>query len=205
MTAGSDASGPNDFGAALHDAMPWTAEAYDVFRLAQLALLLSVTAEVKKPVSDIDRLGYYDFFAANPFVVISPTRTARDQHDRLTLKLAGFTEDQLSYASTGQRWVSRRRRLQHDLALLVSYGLVSLHDGTIALTESGTALADNMATVYADAYRTSARVVVRRLAQLSDTRLRRSVQDWLGTSWLHIDLFDDVTPESGTTQRRLIR
>lgn len=184
------------------DVAPCDAESHDVFRLAQLVLLLSVTAEVGKPVSNVDRLGYYDFFAANPFVVVPATGTARDDHDRLTLKLAGFSEDQLSYASTGQRWVSRRQRLQHDLALLVAYGLVSLRDGSIALTDRGTELAEDMSTIYADAYRTSANVVVRRLAQLSsDARLRDKVQEWLGASWLDVDLFDDVTLESGTVQR----
>jgi hypothetical protein len=187
------------------DVTPWDAEAHDLFRLSQLILLLSAASDVMKPVPNLDRLGYYDFFAANPFVVIPADGTTRDYHDRLELKLAGFTEDQLSYASTGQRWVSRRRRLQHDLALLVAYGLVSLHGGTIALTEKGCALANDMSTVYADAYRTSARVVVRRLAQLSDARLRANVQNWLGTSWLQIDLFDDVTKESGTIQGEAAR
>lgn len=184
---------------------PWDAEAHEVFRLAQLVLLLSVTAEVQKPVSNVDRLGYYDFFAANPFVVIPAGETPRDRTERLALKLAGFTEGQLSYASTGQRWVSRRRRLQHDLSLLVAYGLVSLHDGKITLTDSGHSIAENLATVYADAYRTSAQLVVRRLATLSDARLRANVQDWLGTTWLRVDLFDDVTTESGTTEGRVDR
>lgn len=193
-------STPEEAGTEGLGAAPWDAESHDIFRLAQLVLLLSVTAHVGNPVSNLDRLGYYDFLAANPFVVVPATDVARDNRDRLKLKLAGFTEDQLSYASTGQRWVSRRRRLQHDLALLVAYGLVSLDDAAITLTDRGIALATEMSTIYADAYRTSADVVVRRLAQLSDTRLRNSVQNWLGTSWLRLDLLDDVTTESGTVQ-----
>lgn len=193
-------SRPDGTGAAPLDAAAWDVESRDVFRLAQLVLLLSVTAEVGKPVSNIDRLGYYDFFAANPFVVVPATGKASDDHDRLTLKLAGFSEDQLSYASTGQRWVSRRRRLQHDLALLVAYGLVSLRDGSFTLGGRGSELADKMSTVYADAYRTSANMVVRRLGRLSDARLRQQVQEWLGVSWLNVDLLDDVTVESGTVQ-----
>ncbi|MBX9244316.1 hypothetical protein ICW40_05780 [Actinotalea ferrariae] len=204
MSPLSDSSLPGDPRVGL-DVTPWDAEAHDLFRLSQLILLLSAATDVMKPVPNLDRLGYYDFFAANPFVVIPADGTTRDYNDRLELKLAGFTEDQLSYASTGQRWVSRRRRLQHDLALLVAYGLVSLHGGTIALTEKGCALGNDMSTVYADAYRTSARVVVRRLAQLSDARLRANVQNWLGTSWLQVDLFDDVTRESGTIQGEAAR
>lgn len=187
------------------DVRPWDAQDHEVFRLAQLVVLLSVTSEVGKPVSNIDRLGYYDFFAANPFVVVPTHGKPRDEGDRLKLKLAGFTEDQLSYASTGQRWVSRRRRLQHDLARLVAYGLVAFDEGTIDLTDAGAALASQMSTIYADAYRTSATVVVRRLALMSELKLRRSVQTWLGTSWLNVDLLDDVTTESGTVQEGDVR
>jgi hypothetical protein len=180
---------------SLAGAVPWQPEDHDVFRLAQLVLLLDVAAEVKKPVVTLERLGYYDFFSASPFVVMGKD-SQRDSEDRLALKLAGFVESQLSYASTGQRWVSRRRRLQHDLALLLSYGLVSLHDETIGLTTAGRDLANQLSTVYADAYRVSAAVVIRRLSRLSDRALSESVQRWLGASWLTIDLLDDVTPES---------
>lgn len=173
----------------------WQPEDHDVFRLAQLLLLLDVAAELKKPVTTLERLGYYDFFSASPFVVVGGD-ASRDADDRLALKLAGFVEAQLSYASTGQRWVSRRRRLQHDLALLMSYGLVGLEDGAFGLTDRGRELANQMTTVYADAYRISAAVIVRRLSRMSDRALNEAVQRWLGASWLTIDLLDDVTPES---------
>jgi hypothetical protein len=174
---------------------PWQPEDHDVFRLAQLTLLLSVASRLEKPIATVDRLGYYDFFSANPFVVVSKG-SKRDDEDRLSLKLAGFVEDQLSYASTGQRWVSRRRRLQHDMALLLSYGLITLHTGSFQLTVPGVELAERMSTVYADAYRVSAELVIRRLSKLSDRALQQSVQSWLGSTWLSLDLLDDVTPES---------
>lgn len=174
---------------------PWQPEDHDVFRLAQLTLLLSVAARLEKPIATVDRLGYYDFFSASPFVVVGKG-SKRDDEDRLSLKLAGFVEDQLSYASTGQRWVSRRRRLQHDMALLLSYGLITLDPGSFQLTDSGVELAGRMSTVYADAYRVSAEIVIRRLSKLSDKALQQSVQSWLGSTWLSLDLLDDVTPES---------
>ncbi len=179
----------------LADATPWQPDDNHVFRLAQLVLLLSVAEDVKKRVTAVDRLGYYDFFAANPFVILERD-SQRDHADRLSLKFAGFVEGQLSYASTGQRWASRRRRLQHDLALLVAYGLVTLDGGAFDLTSAGRELSADLSTVYADAYRVSASVVLRRLAQMSDRELRKNVQKWLGTSWLNLDLLDDVTPES---------
>jgi len=180
---------------SLAGAVPWQPEDHDVFRLAQLTLLLEVAADLKKPVATVERLGYYDFFSANPFVVVAGG-SPRDAEDRLNLKLAGFVEGQLSYTSTGQRWVSRRRRLQHDLALLISYGLVTIQGGAFDLTPAGRELARQLATVYADAYRVSAAVVVRRLSRLSDRALERAVQGWLGISWLTLDLLDDVTPDS---------
>lgn len=174
---------------------PWEPEDSHIFRLAQLVLLLSVTGQMGKRVTTVDRLGYYDFFAANPFVVLEPD-SQRDQRDRLSLKLAGFEQRQLSYASTGERWASRRRRLQHDLALLISLGLVTLEGGAFDLTLSGQELSTQLSTVYADAYRTSAAVVLRRLTRMSDRALRENVERWLGSSWLDVDLLDDVTPES---------
>lgn len=170
----------------------WQPEDHDVFRLAQLVLLLSVAAELEKPIATVDRLGYYDFFSASPFVVLGG-RTQSDADERLALKLAGFVERQLSYASTGQRWVSRRRRLQHDLAQLMSYNLMTLQNGAFDLTPSGQTLATQLSTIYADAYRVSARVIIRRLSRLSDRALLQAVQGWLGISWLALDLLDDVT------------
>ncbi len=162
-----------------------------VFRLGQLALLFEVAGTQSTPVRTVDRLGYYDFFSANPFVVVDG-EAGRDDADRLALRLAGFSDRQLSYASTGQRFASRRRRLQHDLALLIAYGLVTLTGEGYQLTGAGRQLTGRMTSVYADAYREAARVVLRRLKPMSDTRLRQSAQDWLGRSWLLLDLFDDV-------------
>ena len=55
------------------------------FRLAQLLLLFEVAGVVDHPLG-LDRLGYYDFFAANPFLVVGES----DQ-SRVDLRLAGFS------------------------------------------------------------------------------------------------------------------
>ncbi|GAA5118634.1 hypothetical protein GCM10025762_35520 [Haloechinothrix salitolerans] len=188
----------------LSSAIPDSPEDRQVFRLAQLTLLLDIAVGEGVPVRTVDRLGFYDFFSANPFVVTSG-EGERDAADRLSLRLAGFSDRQLSYVSTGQRFASRRRRLQHDLALLVAYGLVAVDNRGYRLTPSGRELAAALTSVYADAYRDAARVVLRRLKRLSDSKLTECAQEWLGRSWLLIDVLDDVaetTPELASGRGR---
>lgn len=194
---------PGD-GVALSAAVPDGPEDRQVFRLAQLTLLLQVAGAEAAPVRSVDRLAFYDFFSANPFVVVFGD-TPRDSADRLTLRLAGFSDQQLSYASTGQRFASRLRRLQHDLSLLVAYGLVTIGNEGYGLTEAGRAIASQFISVYADSYREGARVVLGRLKRLSDRNLKRSADEWLGRSWLLIDVLDDVleaTPGATTRANR---
>ena len=182
----------------LSAAVPGGPEDQQVFRLAQLVLLLETAGKESVPVRTVDRLGFYDFFSANPFVVISG-EDKRDVADRLTLRLAGFSNRQLSYASTGQRFTSRRRRLQHDLSVLVTYGLITIRSDGYVLTESGRALAVRLTSIYAEAYRDAAHVVLRRLKPLSDRQLTQRAENWLGRSWLLIDVLDDVaetTPDA---------
>ena len=182
----------------LSSAIPTAPEDREVFRLAQLTLLMEVAQAQRIPVHTVDRLGLYDFFSANPFMVVSGEE-GRDAEDRLALRLAGFSNRQLSYASTGQRFASRRRRLQHDLSLLLAYGLVAIGQRGYVLTAAGRTVAESLACVYADAYREAARVVLRRIGRLSDRRLTQQAADWLGRSWLLIDLFDDITETTPST------
>lgn len=191
-------------GRLLSSAVPSGPEERQAFRLGQLTLLLEVAGIERIPVRTVDRLAFYDFFSANPFVVVSGD-DERDAADRLTLRLAGFSDQQLSYTSTGQRFVSGRRRLQHDLSLLMAYGVAAIDSTGYTLTESGQELANQLATVYAEAYREAARVVLRRLRRLSDRRLTEQADEWLGRSWLLIDLLDDVaetTPGGIRTRNR---
>jgi hypothetical protein len=161
------------------------------FRIARLLLLLSVAESTGRKVQSVDRLGYYEFFADSPFIVIEGDKP-RDVADRAALEDAGFTRVQLAYASSGPRFMSRRRRLQHDLAQLIAFGLVALTGNGYDITETGTNLANELNSVYADAYRRSAEIVLRRLASRSNSGLEKAVEDWLGHSWLLVDLLDDV-------------
>jgi hypothetical protein len=162
-----------------------------VFRCARLLLLLAIAREEGRQVASLDRLAYYEFFADNPWVVIDGD-TAVDLADRDTLAIAGFSQTQLSYASTGQRFASRRERIRADLAQLVAYGLVRLADSQFVITDLGRDVSNSLQSSYAEAFRASANVVLRRLVRLPNRTLEQNVENWLGHSWLLLDLLDDV-------------
>jgi len=148
-----------------------------VFRLAQLLLLLASLQRLRQPGISLERLGYYDFLVANPLLVLTDENDA----DRKRLLMAGFDGRALIYASPAHRFTTRRERLQHDLALLVAYGLVApTVDKSVLylVTPSGLDLAGRFTAVYARSYRLSADLLVRRLARLSDKRLREAVRTW---------------------------
>jgi hypothetical protein len=160
------------------------------FRAARLLLLLDTLADVgvKKPI-DIERLGFYDFFAANPFLVLG-----EDEDARREVALAGFNSYDLSYQSSGHRFANRRARLRNDLAVLVGYGTASADvDGqrvTYSINRKGRDLVAKLQSLYAYAYRQSAALVVQRLDRLSDKRLREDAKRWLNDDRLLIDLYD---------------
>jgi hypothetical protein len=160
-----------------------------VFRLAQLVLLLASLRELDLPGASIERLGYYDFLVANPMLVL----TDEEDRDRKRLLMAGFDGRALSYASPTHRFTTRRERLQHDLALLVAYGLVApAVDKSVlyAATAEGVELAGKFSAVYARSYRLSAQILLGRLRRFSDTRLRDAVQTWTTTA------LDSARPET---------
>jgi hypothetical protein len=171
--------------------IPTSVESRTTFRLARLLLFLAVASDRGRPVPSVDRLAYYEFFADNPFIIIEGN-SASDDADRLTLEMAGFSPVQLSYASSAQRFASRRQRLKHDLALLVSRDLVRVGTTGYEATALGEEIASALNSIYADAYRASASIVLRRLSSLSGAALERLAQRWLGESWLLIDLLDDI-------------
>lgn len=161
------------------------------FRMARLLLLLSTARSDGRRIESLDRLTYYEFFADNPWVVVDGDSNA-DAADRDTLRLAGFSRTQLSYASTGQRFVSRRGRIRTDFAQLVAYGLAEISGTHFKSTDSGNEISDELQSSYAYGYRASASIVLRRLVPLPSRRLEAQVERWLGHSWLLLDLLDDV-------------
>ncbi|GEB60049.1 ABC-three component system middle component 2 [Streptomyces gardneri] len=148
------------------------------FRLAQLLLLMNAMADQKPYGANLERIAYYDFLSANPFLVVEP-----DSREASLLRLAGFDPRVLSYASSGQRFTSRRERIQHDLSLLVAYGCCSAanEQGGLVyrITSAGRELSTHLTTTYARSFTTAAEMVVGKLRRLSDARLRKETAGWV--------------------------
>ena len=160
-------------------------EEHTVFRLAQLTILLGEIAPSDQRPVDLERVGYYDFFAANPFAIVQEG----DAVERARLHRAAFDERQLTYASTGTRFANRRRRLQHDLALLVAYGLAQPQGSGYVQTAAGAELVGSLSALYVDQYKESTRIVHGRLRRLSDAQLAESARRWLKEPSLILDLY----------------
>jgi hypothetical protein len=163
------------------------------FRYAQLLLLLNEARELAVSL-DLHRLGVTDFAASNPLLILEP-----DDLNYRRLRLAGFTDHPLTNAAPGQRYATRRERLVSDLTKLVSYGLIYM--GSVdarrifAITGAGSALAGQLISVYADAYRASARMMLPRIARLNDAQLERALATWLRADPVMFDLLGvDVEP-----------
>jgi hypothetical protein len=183
-------------GVALLDRLPVRPDGLDEFRMARLLLLLRVTERLNpKKQLDIERLGFYDFFSANPFLVIRDDEAARRK-----VTLAGFDARSLSYQSSGHRFTNRRARMQYDLSRLVAHGLVEVGTSagrvTFALADNGRSQSDAYRSLYSRAYRRSAEVIVARLDKLSDRRLHEQARNWLQARPFLIDLYDFEAEDS---------
>lgn len=182
MTAGiDDAAG----GSAAQSRAP---EEHTTFRLAQLVILLGEVAPAGGRTIDLETLGYYDFFAANPFVIVDQ----EDTRDRARLHQAAFDERQLTYASSGSRFANRRKRLQHDCALLVAYGLAERRSDGYGQTDRGSEFVEGLTALYVDQYCESVTVVHARLKSLSASALARQAREWLKTPSLVLDMFGSI-------------
>lgn len=170
-------------------------ETHTQFRLAQLAILLDEVSPENERGLDLERLGYYEFFAANPFAVFA----LEDKLERAQLHYAAFDERQLTYASTGSRFANRRQRLQHDVALAVSYGVAEVRPTGFGITHIGHELAAGLLSLYAGQFRASVRLIHARFRKLSDAQLTRSARVWLREPSLVLDLFGSPELDEGGT------
>lgn len=158
----------------LHEVV-FRAEDDVVFRMAQLLLVLT---EIGDDGVAVDRLTYYDYFAANPFLVFE-----ENESQRTKLRLAGFESSAISYLSPSQRFATRQERVSADVGVLVAIGL-ALRTGDekalrYAATTIGAETASALASMYAHGYRESVRLILGRLGKLSDKRLHDSARSWL--------------------------
>jgi hypothetical protein len=165
-------------------------EAVREYRLARLLVVLAAATNDDFRLDTIDRVAYIEFFASNPYPILSEDK--REQGDRANLAVAGFARRQLSYNSVGHRFASRRRAIQHDMASLLAVGFLEIGAGGYGVTERGRVAADQIESAYADALRTATEVVIRRIGKLSGKKLVEVVELALGRSWLLLDLLDDV-------------
>ena len=167
------------------------AEAFDAYRWAHLLLVASVHAERnrRKPLS-LDRLAMYDFFAAHPFLIFDDQTTAPGR----SLVREGLEPRSLTYAAAPDRLANRRQRIQADVTALVARDLADLaaNDGRLvfALTEAGQARADSLASLYAQAVRSSAALVIANLDRLADATLRSRATEWTTYRALLIDVLE---------------
>lgn len=162
------------------------------FRAARLLLLFHVSDEISqgRPL-DVERIAYYDFFSSHPFLVFG-----EGAPERLRLALAGFASHSLSYSSAPQRFTNRRARMQHDLAYLVSLGLIevaAVHSRVAyRLTSSGSESATAFRALYARSFGSAAALVIRRLKGLSDLQLSKQATVWLGQDTLLMPILEDA-------------
>ena len=170
------------------------------FRRARLVLLLAAGGDWYPAGIDVERLGIYDFLAVHPLLVAR----RHDDPDRHTLRLAGFDDRAVAYASPAQRFVTAQQFLAGDLAVLVEAGLVSMIvAGRIRyrLTPQGASLAAQFTAMYAQSYLTAARIVIRRARRLSGRKLRESLRNWLAPRPppLSDERVPDVAPSGDST------
>jgi hypothetical protein len=159
------------------------------FRHAQLLLLLTEARALSVSL-DLHRLGVTDFAASNPLMILEPS----DLNYR-RLRLAGFTDHPLSNAAPGQRYATRRARLVADLTRLVSLGLIRMAAAdtrrVFHITDRGVEFAERLISVYADAYRASAGMMlarISRISRLSDSQLQGELANWLRADPVMFDL-----------------
>ncbi|MEV6926576.1 hypothetical protein AB0M46_19030 [Dactylosporangium sp. NPDC051485] len=145
-----------------------------LFRQARLLLVLAVAGE---PI-DAERLGVYEFLAGHPLLLAR----ADDDPDRTALRLAGFDDRTVGYASPAQRFATAQLHLGRDLGALVARGLVDVAAAgrvTYRLTGEGAIIAGRFTAMYAQSYITAVRIVIRRLRRLSGRKLREGLRIWL--------------------------
>jgi hypothetical protein len=163
-----------------------------LFNSARLLILFEVfeNLSTKKGI-DLERLSYYDFFAANPFLII-----AEDDPMRLDLEIAGFEISTVGYISSPQRFRTKRSRLKQYLSLLLSKNLIEVSnvEGKIlySITPLGIETASKIESMYAFAYRKSVEYIIKRLEKYSDKKLWENSSKWLEAKSFQVDLYDMI-------------
>jgi hypothetical protein len=163
-----------------------------LFNSARLLIFFEVFNKVKLLEGiDLERLCYYDFFAANPFIIIE-----KNDPLWLELELEGFDPCKLEYLSTAQRYRTKRESIKQYLALLLAKDLISVEniEGKILyhITPKGLGVSYKLSSMYAISYRKSVKFIVRELKRYKDSELWENASRWLEAKSFQIDLYDMV-------------
>ena len=175
----------------LRSRIKFSAEDEDLFNSARLLLLFKILdkMEVRKGIN-IERIGYYDFFSAQPFLIFGED----DKETRLDLIYYGFESKTISYGSSSQRFENRREKLKQYLAGLIVRDLITIEniDGELvySITETGKIVANMFNTFYDAAYQKSARLVIEKLKNLSNKKISMNAREWLKAEPFIIDLYN---------------
>jgi len=165
-------------------------EDFTLFNSARLLLLLKGVDElgIEEGV-DLERLSYYDFFAANPFLMIM-----EDDPSRIDLEVAGFETHTIEYISSSQRYRTKRSHLKQYLSVLLAKELIDVSNTNRKLyykiTQNGIEYTNEMKTMYACAYKESVLHIIKKLKRLSDKRLWEEASKWLEAKSFQVDLYD---------------
>jgi hypothetical protein len=174
---------------ALTKRLLFSVEDATTFNSARLLLLFETLHIIDNEKSQIDmeRLCYYDFFAANPFLIIKD-----DNPERLLLEIEGFDPNKLEYLTTVQRYETKRLQVKHYIAVLVSKGLITVenYDKKIvySITHLGLTISNRINSMYAIAYRKSVSFVIRKLKRYTDPQLNEQASIWLRAKTFQVDL-----------------
>lgn len=169
----------------------FSAEDEDLFNSARILLLFDILdAKGKTEGVNIERIAYYDFFSAQPFLVFG-----KDETDtKLELLFQGFESTTIGYISSSQRFTNRREKLKHYLAELLTRDLITVNniDGQLlySITIKGKEIVSKFKSLYTTAYKKSAAIIIDKLSKMSDKKLTENARVWLKAEPFVIDLYD---------------
>jgi hypothetical protein len=169
----------------------FSAEDEDLFNSARILMLFEILdAKGKTNGINIERIAYYDFFSAQPFLVFG--KEERDA--KLELLFQGFESTTVGYISSSQRFTNRTEKLKHYLAGLLTRDLITVKniDGQLlySITHKGRETVSKFKSMYTKAYKSSAEIIIHKLSKLSDKRLAENAKIWLKAEPFIIDLYD---------------
>jgi len=169
----------------------FSVEDEELFNSARLLILFDVLDE--KEIMDginIERIGYYDFFSAQPFLIFGEG----EKDIKLDLLLHGFEATTISYISSSQRFTNRREKLKHYLAGLIMRNLIIVNNANgqflYSITKEGKQIASQFKAMYIMAYRKSADIIITKLSKMNDRILASKARQWLKAEPFIIDLYD---------------